>query len=173
MQLKRSTPTSFTLSLFTLIIAVSMGFPAVAGCTDPARPGVEWKGCYHSGRPFGNVDISGADLRQANLARTDLSGANMVNADARRAKLFSAKMAGANLNGANLADADLTKSDLTNASLVGANLHTARLFRAILRGADLTNAKLDGADLLNADLSGATWVDGKTICSDASISRCN
>ena len=39
--------------------------------------------------------------------------------------------------------------------------------------ADLTGVKLGGADLTLADLSGATWTDGKRVCSEGSIGRCN
>jgi uncharacterized protein YjbI with pentapeptide repeats len=37
----------------------------------------------------------------------------------------------------------------------------------------LSGAQLKGADLLEADLSGATWIDGKRVCADGSIGRCH
>lgn len=163
----------FTLSSFLIVIGLTLPALAFAGCTDPARPGVNWQGCFHNERPFVRVDITGANLRGAELARTDFSGSILKNVDARRAKFFSAKMTGVILNDANLTSADFTNADLVGASLINANLRSATLFRANLRGANLKGAVLNNADLLKADLSGATWVDGKTICGEGSVSRCN
>jgi len=74
-----------------------------------------------------DYDLSGADLRRANL-----SGANLSGADLRRANLR-----GANLSDANLSGADLSGADLRRANLSGANLSGADLRRANLSGADL------------------------------------
>ena len=73
------------------------------------------------------------DLRDANLSRTVLSGAN--------------------LSYANLKGADLTNSFLDGAVLKGANLTNALFFGAVLEGADFSGANLRGANLSNADLS--------------------
>ena len=81
------------------------------------------------------ADLSGADLRYANLRRANLSGADLSGADLRYA----------NLSGANLSGADLSDADLRYANLSGADL----------RRADLSGADLSGADLRRADLSGA------------------
>lgn len=146
---------------------------AVAGCTDPAAPGVNWRRCYHDGRDLGAVDLSGAQLRDATFQRSLLDGGNLDGIDGFRAKFFSASMTGVSLNGSRLFEADLTKADLTGASLRDADLRNARLVNAILRETDLTGARLAGADLRNADLSGAIWVDGARICADGSIGQCN
>ena len=73
---------------------------------------------------------------------------------------------------ARLVEADFTKANLTGASLRKADLRRARLFRAMLKNADLSGAKLRGADLLNADFTGATWVDGKKVCAEGSVGKC-
>ena len=83
-------------------------------------------------------------------ARADLTGANL-----RRADLTGADLTGANLRGANLRGADLTRADLTGANLRRADLTGANLTGADLRRADLTGANLTGADLRRADLTGA------------------
>jgi uncharacterized protein YjbI with pentapeptide repeats len=98
-----------------------------------------------------NLDTE-IDLREANLAKTNLSGVNFtftshldgddVAADLRRAKLIEANLSGADFTGANLAGADLR-----DASLVGADLHEANL-----GGADLTGTNLFGADLNRSNL---------------------
>jgi uncharacterized protein YjbI with pentapeptide repeats len=145
---------------------------ALAACTDPARPGVDWNRCYHDGRNLGEVDLTGAKLRDARFSRTDLQNSILDQVDGRRAKFVSAMLKGVRFEGANLTEADFTKADLTGASFRNANLRGARLFRAILRGADLTGARLQAADLLRADLSGARWTDGETVCAEGSISQC-
>jgi uncharacterized protein YjbI with pentapeptide repeats len=145
---------------------------AMAACTDPARPGVDWNRCYHDGRNLGEVDLTGAKLRGARFNRADLQNSTLDQADGRRTKFVSAMLKGVRFEGANLTEADFTKADLTGASFKGANLRRARLFRAVLRGADLTGARLQAADLLKADLSGARWTDGETVCAEGSISQC-
>ena len=72
-----------------------------------------------------DVDLTHADLRDADLNGTDL----------RRANLSQARLDGADLSG----------SDLSYTSLQGASL----------RGSDLRNSKLIGTDLRRADLTGA------------------
>ena len=73
------------------------------------------------------ANLSGADLRYA-----DLSDANLHDAD-----LHDANLSGADLRYANLSDADLSGADLRGADLHGANL----------RGADLRYADLHGANI--------------------------
>ena len=79
----------------------------------------------------GRADLSGADLRGANLRCANLSGANLRGANLRCA----------NLSGANLSGADLSCADLSRANLSGADLRGANLSRADLRGANLSRAK--------------------------------
>jgi len=145
---------------------------AQAACTDPAAPGVVWQRCMMDERPLSNVDLTGANLRDARLGRADLSDSLLVEVDARRAKFVTATLKRTRFDGARLVEADFTKADLTGASFKGADLRRARLFRAIARDADFSGARMEGADLLNADLSGATWSDGKHVCREGSIGQC-
>lgn len=106
-----------------------------------------------------------ADLRQANLAFTNLSRANLrgailmeanlEGADLHRAKLVAAHLTGANLAGADLRGAALVGADLVRASLRGANLEKADLEGANLEGADLFDAKLNMANLKMAKIGSA------------------
>jgi uncharacterized protein YjbI with pentapeptide repeats len=91
-------------------------------------------------------DLSGADLRWANLKEKDLSGRKMVSA---------------NLSNADLSDSFLHQVNLENANLFRANLFRANLLEANLRGANLQEANLVGADLSGADLSGANLQGAK------------
>ena len=68
------------------------------------------------------ANLSGADLRWANLYEANLSGSNLRGSD----------LCEANLSGANLRETDLSEANLRGADLRGANLRGANL-----RGADL------------------------------------
>jgi len=153
-------------------LAVGLAAPARAGCSDAARPNVEWVRCDHGQRDLSGVDLTGGDLRDSTFTRAEFTGAKLKNADARRASFVSTDMENASLAGAKLLDADFTRANLTGADLSGADLRGARLFRANLTNADLSNARLDDADLFRADLSGATWVDGETVCAQGSTGMC-
>ena len=87
-------------------------------------------------------------LRDANLSRADLHGADLRYAD----------LSGANLHGACLYDADLRDAYLGCADLSDADLSDADLHGADLSDADLSDADLSDADLRRADLSDANHV---------------
>jgi uncharacterized protein YjbI with pentapeptide repeats len=91
----------------------------------------------------------------ANLTGANLRGAELACAYLRGADLRGANLRGADLTGANLRGADLTDADLRDANLYGANLTGADL-----RDADLTGAYLESADLRYADLRDATYGEG-------------
>ena len=76
--------------------------------------------------------------------RANLSCVNLSGTDLRRADLFWADLSHANLSGANLTDADLSWADLLHANLSGANLTDADL-----RGANLSGANLNEAIIKN------------------------
>lgn len=161
------------LSFFIVLFLVAARSPALAGCTDPPRPGVNWQRCAMDGLDLRDVDLAGARLRDGSFFRADLSGSDLSGTESFKAKFVNAILQDTVLDGAQLYEADLTKADLTGASLVGTDLRRARLYRANLRNANLTKARLDGADLTRADLSGATWTNGESVCAEGSIGRCN
>jgi len=162
---------SCLLGLSLAILAPVAG--ALADCTDPPGPAVNWRRCIFDRLDLQAVDLTGAELRDASFFRADLTGSTLENVKAFRAKFVNAMMTGGQLAGADLREADMTKVHLSGADLTAADLRRTRLFEANLRGADLTGAKLGGADLTRADLSGATWTDGKKVCGEGSIGRCN
>jgi hypothetical protein len=96
-------------------------------------------------------NLSGADLRGANLRGASLSHANLYRASLRGASLSHANLYRANLYRANLSDANLRYADLS-----GANLYDANLRYADLSGANLYDANLRYADLSHANLRGAS-----------------
>jgi len=159
--------------LLALLLALVPVSEALADCTDPPGPGVNWRRCVFDRLEFKNADLTGAELRDASFLRADLSGTGFAEAKAFRAKFINTVLTGASFPLADLREADMTKAHLADADLATADLRRARLFGADLRGADLTGAKLEGADLTGADLTGATWTDGKRVCAEGSIGRCN
>jgi hypothetical protein len=132
------------------------------------------------------LDLSGVDLRRANLGGAHLvgallraanlewaflggahleeaylGGANLEEADLEGARLEEALLGGANLEGADLTDAHLEEASLGGANLERAGLGGAHLERASLGGAHLKGAFLDGARLEGAFANASTaWPAG-------------
>ena len=98
------------------------------------------------------ADLSGANLREVDLARTYMFGILLTNAD-----LFKANLRGADLSRVDLAGADLTDADLSRADLEGANLSHARLTGANLSHANLAEAKV------TTELSRAQSIEGTNL----------
>lgn len=111
-------------------------------------------------------DLSGANLRDANLTRTHLSYidfngaeltfANLNGADLTGARLVRAKLIGTDLGGATLIQANLNGADLGEADLGGTDFGQAQLIRANLTGADLNMADFCGANLSEANFTAAS-----------------
>ena len=122
-----------------------------------------------SGAELRNADLMGAVFRRANLSGCFLNPCHLYHADLREADLSNAlfngsNMRGADLRGANLTGADLDRTILSDADLSGANLTNANLQRtslvgARLIGANLTGANFSGASLVRSDLTDAV-LDG-------------
>ena len=82
------------------------------------------------------ADLSGVDLRWADLTGVNLKGANLAGADLRWATLMGANLKGADLRGAIIDGTFLDEADLTGANLTGVCLNAAYLD---------DDTKLDGA----------------------------
>ena len=101
------------------------------------------------------------DLTHANLARANLSGANLANVDLHASDLSEATLIGANLEGSDLHRSNLKLADLSRAVLRGADLHAANLSRASLFGADLSKANVRRTSFRNVEADAATtWPQG-------------
>jgi len=105
------------------------------------------------------IDLSGIDLRKADLRvmhfeEANLSGACLAGVDLYDCVFRGANLRGANLDGARCGRVNFTGADLREAKL-GAELMGAVFDGADLRGADLRNAKLQYAKLEGAKLDGA------------------
>jgi uncharacterized protein YjbI with pentapeptide repeats len=107
------------------------------------------------GANLSEADLSGAHLEKADLPNADLSGADLSGAHLEKADLTRAHLSGANLSDADLGSADLLKTDLRGANLSGAFLWRTSLIETYLSRADLSGAGLWEADLNGAHLSSA------------------
>ena len=76
-------------------------------------------------------------IKTKSLCRVNLSNANLIEAD----------LTGVNLTKANFHEANLGAAKLMEATLNGANFCRADLYKTNLSGADLTNANLQGAQI--------------------------
>ena len=96
------------------------------------------------------------DGLRLNLSGVNLKGADLGNAHLEGANLFRAYLVGADLSHANLERAILSYAQLENALLMFAQLENAQLNCARLEGARLYGANLKGAELRGADLADAS-----------------
>jgi hypothetical protein len=92
------------------------------GCRGVGPKVLNPEGVHGECRPGSQADFSNADLR-----RTDFSGAVLFGADFRGADLRDAVLDSALLNGANFFDADLRGTRFGNADLRGAYLQGAKM----------------------------------------------
>ena len=99
-----------------------------------------------------NRNLSGQDLRNA-----DLRGANLTRANLKKADLRGANLERANLNDANLMFADLREASLspTIHGRAPTRWHRANFMYADLRRANMRGAQMERANLMFADLRGA------------------
>jgi uncharacterized protein YjbI with pentapeptide repeats len=106
---------------------------------------------------FDGIDLSGKDLREANLNSIIILHSNLSNTNLQYSELENAQISGdlseIDLRNASLRNADLSDAFLFNANLSGAYFHDADLSRADLRDADLSGANIINADLTNVDLN--------------------
>jgi hypothetical protein len=98
------------------------------------------------------ANLSGADLRGANLIGTELSEADLQGADLRGAILRGADLRWADLRGAILRGADLRRANLSRADLNGVNLSETKIVNTYFCGANLHGAKLPRGCAFYADL---------------------
>ena len=102
-----------------LSLSLATALPAMAACSDPAGPGVDWRNCSKPGAELADADLSDANLKGADLRNADLTGANLTGANLTGALLSGADLMGADLTAALLDDADLTETTWTDGTNCG------------------------------------------------------
>ncbi|MDW3221892.1 MAG: pentapeptide repeat-containing protein [Paracoccaceae bacterium] len=126
-----------------------------AAIADMRRP--DWH--VPSGRPtdmdFRNAILANSFLTGANLSEAQMEGAFLWGAQMEGAFLWGAQMEGANLSSAQMEGADLWGAQMEGANLSSAQMEGADLWGAQMEGADLRRAQMEGADLRRAQMEGA------------------
>lgn len=132
-----------------------------------------------------NVDLSGIQLRAANLNQGSFRGSQWRSAgedqrwdtpDDRIADLSDAQLKATNFTEANLSRAIMKRTNLVHAmlnraNLAGANLSAANLSSTQIVGANLQDALLENASLTGADLAAANF--SRVNLSAARLGRAN
>ncbi len=113
-------------------------------------------------------DLSGADLRDADLSDAQLSGVRLADASLAGARLESSHLDGANLNGADLSDAVLDRASLIGADLTGCKLDGTSWRRARLIGAQVDLTATPAERLLGASLPDST----PRLCISGPVTSC-
>ncbi|WP_188661055.1 pentapeptide repeat-containing protein [Terasakiella brassicae] len=131
-------------------------FEPEAQCTDAIRVGAQ---------------IEGVDMSYSSMPKMRLDGANMKRINLQGSNMEIINLKGADLTLANLSFSQLHAANLQNANLMLSNMTKALLVDADLRGANLQGANIQGAVFFQANLSNATWVDGR-VCAEGSIGEC-
>lgn len=105
------------------------------------------------------VDLSGLDLREADVGFALMRGANCENTNLWRARGYSVELENARLSGVNtdLREIRFGKAKCAGAIFRDANLRAAHFEEAILQGAQFQKARLQSAHFNNADLAGARF----------------
>jgi hypothetical protein len=117
------------------------------------------------------ADLTGADMGAAILNRADLSEAILVCADMRQALCIQTNLARAELGGAKLGQVNLDKANLTAADLVWVDMTQAHLNRTNLTNARLGWCSLDDLSLAAIEGIGTVKHDGPSHVSIATLER--
>lgn len=143
--------------------------------------GVEAWNSWRTKNPLVRPDLSGTDLRNAQLIGVDLSITSLRGVELNGTNLHAADLSGADLEGAVLngtdrhasevlwtayrctipsistdfSEANLRGARLVEANLTEANFHAAYLSGAALSRASLRKAKFDGAEMVSANFEQA------------------
>lgn len=96
-------------------------------------------------------DLSGVDLRDADLRDAYLGRMNLAGADLSRANLCNAKLGRADLSGANPTRCDLERASLVDAKLAGTQLVGCTVYGVNAWNLDLTGARQDDLIITPAD----------------------
>ena len=118
--------------------------------------------------------LEAPDCRHANFQQTDLSSADLSGRDFRScafqsANLVNAQLRETNLSGAHFDDCELRGADMTGVDCKETIFERATLTEASLRLANLRGSNFNRADLGGADISHADFYE--TILTDARMER--
>lgn len=117
------------------------------------------------------ADLSGAELKQADLtsaifSRVRLDRANLTNATLNKADLSGVRSIAGNFSNASLVDANLQQAVLERGSFTGANLGNANFSRVNLQAGMMSQVQAIAANFTRANASQSDW-------READLSRSN
>lgn len=112
----------------------------------------EWNSWRQSNSNI-EVDLSGANLAGLDLSKAQLWNANLKDSNLVGTKLRKSDCRGVNLQGSNLTEADFSESDLRNSNFSTANLTKTNLTKANLIGVNFTQAQAYDANFTEANLT--------------------
>jgi uncharacterized protein YjbI with pentapeptide repeats len=114
--------------------------------------GVDWFESYGIGFNLARADLSQANLSGASFARVDLTEANLSAAYAHKANFQGAIVERANLRGAYFEECDLQLLHATRSDFRLAGLINSSMLLAEASGANFRKAALDGSTIISATL---------------------
>jgi uncharacterized protein YjbI with pentapeptide repeats len=126
---------------------------------------------YLTNAVFRYADLKNAKLQRANIKKADFMGADFEGAELCEVNLEEASLCLANLKNTNLSESHLEGAELSDTKLKGAKLNSAHLegvkfYGTHLQGAKLVGTCLKGADFHSADIRGTDFscsiVDSET-----------
>jgi uncharacterized protein YjbI with pentapeptide repeats len=138
------------------------------------KQGVEVWNEWRTEHPSGDIDLSGANLEEANLINADLSAHLTEGGYIDDESVFLGHLRASDFYTANFSRVRLSKADLSGAELFGVNFIEADLREAKLNGANLFAANLSGANLFGASLLRSRFssaVVGDTIFGNSDLSK--
>ena len=98
------------------------------------------------------ANLENADLTRANLSNANLTKSNLKNASMEESNLDSANLSNANFSYANLAGANLSNAILTNTTFNKADLSRVKFIKSKLTNADFTNSNIWRTTIRNSNL---------------------
>ncbi len=126
--------------------------------------------------PKAKLDLSGANLRRADLTNSNfneanLKGANLDWADFRWADLIKADLSGASLDRADFHKADMEGANLSKTKLANTNFEDANLRHTIFLKAVIAHARFINADLADTKGLEKTYHAGPSFLDIETISK--
>jgi uncharacterized protein YjbI with pentapeptide repeats len=118
---------------------------ALAGCSDPPAPGVDWSDCVKIG-----LSMNGANFSNANLRGLLLSGSVMTNTSFKGADLTDTRFASTDLTGSDFSGANLLRTTFTAVQLSSTVFHNAKMDVVTATNVDATDADFSGAEVSDA-----------------------
>ena len=125
---------------------------------------------------FRYANLKNAKLQRANIKKADFMWADFEGAELHEINIEEASLALANLKNTNLSESHLERTELSDTKLNGAKLNSAHLegvkfYDTHLQGAKLVGACLQGAEFYSADIRGTDF-NGSMVNSETKIFWC-